>query len=174
MKFDIEGPFELPRKDSGLIDSSSESKREYWEWIEESCPGLPDACGCYVFSVRASRGSLPWYVGKAERQTFKKETLSPHKIVHINSIVSERKGKPEFFFLPQLTVANKYRKPTNSKRPAIQELESLLIGMALNRNNDLLNVSGTKWLNQLTVTGFLNDRMSKGGPAKKLRDLFKT
>ena len=105
MKFDIEGPFVLPRKDSGLIDSSSKSKREYWEWIEESCPGLPDACGCYVFSVRASKGSLPWYVGKAERQTFKKETLSSHKIVNINSIVSERKGKPELFFLPQLTAS---------------------------------------------------------------------
>ena len=175
MKFRVEGPFELPREDSGLmIDSSPESKSEYWEGIEESCPGLPDACGCYVFTVIASRGSLPWYVGKTERQTFKKESLNYHKLDHFNKVISKRKGRPALFFLPQLTAANKYRKPTNTKRPAIQELESLLIGMALNRNNDLLNVSGTKWLNQLTVTGFLNDRMSKSGPGKQLRDLFKT
>ena len=171
MKFDVKGPFELPREDSDRIDASSESKREYWEWIEESCPGLPDACGCYVFTV----GSLPWYVGKTERQTFKKESLNYHKLDHFNKVISKRKkGRPALFFLPQLTAANRYRKPTNTKRPAIQELESLLIGMALNRNNDLQNVSGTKWLNQLTVTGFLNDRMSPRGPAKKLRDLFNT
>lgn len=162
----------MPRTDSGLIDSSPESKREYWEGIEESCPGLPDACGCYVFSVRASRGSLPWYVGKAEKRTFREESLAHHKLTHFNTVISERKGKPALFFLPQVTATTgKYSKSKSSE--AIQELESLLIGMALKRNNDLLNVSGTKWLNQLTVTGFLNDRMSKSGPAKELRDLFK-
>ena len=175
MKFDIEGPFELPRTDSGLIDSSTESKREYWEGIEESCPGLPDACGCYVFSVRASRGSLPWYVGKAEKRTFRKESLDYHKLDHFNTVISERKGKPELFFLPQVTATTgKYSKSKSSESRAIRELESWLIGMALNRNEKLRNIAGTKWLHQLTVTGFLNDRMSKGGPAKELRDLFKT
>ena len=171
MKFDVKGPFELPRTDSGLIDSSAESKREYWKGIEESCSGLPDACGCYVFTVIASNGSLPWYVGKVEKRTFREESLAHHKLTHFNKVISERRrGKPALFFLPQVTATGKYSKSKSSK--AIQELESLLIGMALNRNNDLLNVSGTK-RHQLIVTGFLNDG-KKGGPAKKLRDLFNT
>ena len=175
MKFHVEGPFELPRKDSGLIDSSPESKREYWEGIEESCPGLPDACGCYVFTVIASRGSLPWYVGKVEKRTFRKESLAHHKLTHFNTVISERKGKPALFFLPQVTATTgKYSKSKSSESRAIRELESWLIGMALNRNEKLRNVAGTRWAGQLKVTGFLNDRKSKGGPAKKLRDLFNT
>lgn len=172
MKFRVEGPFELPRESSGLrIDSSPESKRKYWEGIEESCPGLPDACGCYVFTVIASNGSLPWYVGKVEKRTFKKESFDYHKLDHFNKVISKQKGRPALFFLPQVTATGKYSK---SKSRAIQELESWLIGMALNRNEKLQNVAGTRLARQLKVTGFLNDRKSKGGPAKKLRDLFKT
>ena len=174
MKFHVEGPFELPRA-NGLIDSSRAAKRKYWDNIEADSPGLPDACGCYVFTVIASRGSLPWYVGKAEKRTFRKESLDYHKLDHFNKVISKRKGKPALFFLPQVTATtDKYSKPKSSKSRAIRELESWLIGMALNRNEKLRNVAGTKWLNQLTVTGFLNDRMSKSGPGKELRDLFNT
>ena len=175
MKFHVEGPFELPRA-NGLIDSSCAAKRKYWDNIEADSPGLPDACGCYVFTVIASRGSLPWYVGKVEKRTFREESLAHHKLTHFNTVISDRsKGKPVLFFLPQVTATTgKYSKSKSSKSPAIRELESWLIGMALNRNEKLRNVAGTKWPGQLKVTGFLNNRKSKGGPAKKLRDLFNT
>ena len=93
MRFEIEGPFELGRTPAGLIDSSAVARREYWDWVEEFVPRLPDACGCYIFSIKASRGSLPWYIGKAERQSFRKECLTPHKIVHFNNVIAGRKGK---------------------------------------------------------------------------------
>ena len=133
MKFNIQGPFELDRY-KGLIDSSAEARRDYWEWVDEDMPGLPDACGCYVFAIKASRGTLPWYIGKAEKQPFKKECLSHHKINHFNNAIAERRGCPVIFFIPQLTNSGSFRKPTVSTRKAITELESLLIGMALSRN----------------------------------------
>lgn len=172
MLFEVEGPFPLYRTEAGLVDASALARRYYWDWIEENVPGLPTACGCYIFSIRASRGSLPWYVGKAERQSFQRECLTPHKIVHFNNALAGRKGKPELFFIPQVTPAGKYRSPTSSKRPAIKELESLLIGMAINRNPSLLNVAGTKWLEQIAVEGFLNTKKARSGGAKRLRELF--
>ena len=87
MRFEIEGPFELGRTSAGIIDSSAVARREDWDWVEEFVPRLPDACGCYIFSIKASRGSLPWYIGKAERQSFRKECLTPHKIVHFNNVI---------------------------------------------------------------------------------------
>ncbi|ODB84905.1 hypothetical protein A3194_14155 [Candidatus Thiodiazotropha endoloripes] len=172
MRFQVEGPFELDRNEKGLIDSTASTRRAYWDWVEEFSPELPDACGCYIFSIRASRGSLPWYIGKAERQTFRKECLSAHKIVHFNNVVVGRKGKPELFFLPQITGAGRYRSPTTTQRRAIQELESLLIGMAIQRNPKLSNIAGTKWLQNLTVDGFLNSLKTRSGAAKELRTLF--
>lgn len=172
MRFQVAGPFPLYRTEAGLVDSSALARRYYWDWIEENAPGLSSACGCYIFSIRASRGSLPWYIGKAERQSFQKECLTPHKVVHFNNALAGRKGKPELFFIPQVTRAGKYRAPTSSRRPAIRELESLLIGMAMNRNPDLLNIAGTKWLQQITVEGFLNTKKARSGASKQLRDLF--
>lgn len=134
MRFQVEGPFRLYRTDAGLVDSSALARRYYWDWVEEHMPGLPDACGCYIFAIRAPRGSLPWCVGKAERQSFRHECLTPHKIVHFNNALAGRKAKPELFFIPQVTPSGQYRSPTSSRRPAIRELESLLIGMAINRN----------------------------------------
>ena len=172
MRFEVQGPFELYRTKAGLVDTDATTRRYYWEWVEESIPGLSEACGCYIFAIQASRGILPWYVGKAERQSFRKECLSPHKINHFNNAIAGRKGKPILFFLPQLTNKGAYRSPTTTKRPAIKELESLLIGMALSRNRRLLNGLGTKWMQQLTVEGFLNSNKAKGGPPSDLRKLL--
>ncbi|MEW8266494.1 MAG: hypothetical protein AB2731_10155 [Candidatus Thiodiazotropha sp.] len=74
-------------------------------------------------------------------------------------------------FSPQLTRKGAYRSPTTTKRPGIQELESLIIGMALSRNPKLMNTQGIKWLQQLTVDGFLNSK-SKNGSAAELRKLL--
>ncbi|MCU7929089.1 MAG: hypothetical protein KZQ97_22020 [Candidatus Thiodiazotropha sp. (ex Dulcina madagascariensis)] len=172
MKFEVEGPFELNRTKKGLINTDATTRRYYWEWVDENVSGLSEACGCYIFAIQASRGTLPWYVGKAEKQPFRKECFSPHKINHFNNAIAGRKGKPVLFFIPQVTNNNKYRNPTTTKRLAIQELESLLMGMALSRNPNLLNAQGTKWIQQLTVKGFLNSNKAKGGPAAALREML--
>ena len=74
MLFDIAGPFKLPRikGDVKFIDRSAEAKQEFWDRVDASYPGLRNACGVYVMTI----GSRPWYVGKAERQSFGKECLA--------------------------------------------------------------------------------------------------
>ena len=173
MRFDVYGSYELERTRNGLIASTAEDRREYWEWVDGDMPGLPEACGCYIFAIQASRGTLPWYIGKAERQSFVKECFSPHKVNHFNNAIVGRKGKPVLFFLPQLTRRGKFRKPTTSVRKGITELESLLIGMAISRNPSILNTRGTRMLKKLTVEGFINsNRKAKGGAAGALRKVL--
>lgn len=167
MRFEVRGPFELDRNTNGLIASSAEDKHLYWEWVDDHVPGLSQACGCYIFAIKASRGTLPWYVGKAERQTFAKECFSSHKIVHFNNAIAGRKGKPVIMFIPQLTKTGNFRKPTSTPRKAISELESLLIGMAISRNPKILNTRGTRMLRELTVEGFINSERGKGGSAAR-------
>lgn len=173
MHFEIHGPFDLERNHKSLIDNSAESKREFWDYVDEVELKLPKACGCYVFAVKASRGTLPWYVGKAEKRSFDRECLSAHKINHFNNVVAGRKGIPVLFLLPQVTKNGTFRKPTKSKRPAISALESLLIGMAMSRNRRMVNIKGTKMARNLQVEGFLNTpRRAKGGPAGHLRKVL--
>lgn len=173
MRFDVYGPYEIERTQKGLIASTARDRSEFWEWVEDDIPGLPGACGCYIFAIQASRGTLPWYIGKAERQSFKNECFSLHKINHFNNAIVGRKGIPVLFFLPQLTNNDKFRKPTTSVRKAISELESLLLGMAISRNPGILNAKGTRMLKELTVEGFINSsRRAKGGAAGALRKVL--
>ncbi len=170
MRFDIYGPYELERMRGGLIASTADARRQYWERIDGEIPGLSGACGCYVFGIQASRGTLPWYVGKAEKQSFSKECFSAHKINHFNSATVGRRGKPVLFLLPKVAQTGKFLKPTTSVRKAIPELESLLIGMAVARNSRLLNTKGTRMLRELKVEGLINsDRKAQGGAAGALR-----
>jgi len=172
--FEIEGPFELYRTEHGLIDASAATKRLYWEWVDEYQEGLSDACGCYIFVIKASGTAVPWYVGKAEKQSFRKECFAPHKINHYNNAVaSRRRGKPQLYFVPQVTKRGKYRKPTSSKRPAIAQLETLLLGMAISANPEILNTHGTKWFQSLTVDGLVNSSMRRGGASRELRRILK-
>jgi hypothetical protein len=173
MRFDIHGPFELDRSRNGLIAASANDRRDFWGWVDEHVPGLSGACGCYVFAIQASRGTLPWYVGKAERQSFSRECLTSHKINHFNNAIAGRRGKPILVFLPQLTKKGNFRKPTTTTRRAISELESFLIGMAISRNPKILNTKGTRMLRELTVEGFLNsDRGKSGISARTLRGIL--
>ena len=170
MKFDIHGPFRLERNENGLVDPTAAERREYWERVDSDVSGLSNGCGCYVFTINAGRGRLPWYVGKAERQSFKQECFSPHKIDHYSNPIGKRKGMPELFFLPQLTRKGKFRKPTkgNNGRKAIVALESLLIGTAYARNPNLLNIKGVKMYRELEVAGFLNSNAKKNALGAKL------
>jgi hypothetical protein len=82
------GPIELPRDDGGLIFIDPDIARSIWKEADESEPGLSKACGCYVYAIRAGRGIMPWYVGKAVKQTFDRECLTDHKLVRYNSVLS--------------------------------------------------------------------------------------
>jgi len=171
MKFAVYGPFRLSRKRKGVIADDSGEIREFWEYVDDWVPSLPDAIGCYVFCVN----SKPWYIGKTVK-SFRRECYTDAKLKMYNRAYDKiKKGVPKLFFLAQETPAgNNFRKARkNRKSLLIDNLELMLIGMALETNPSLLNVKDTRWQKNLEVKGFLRSKHSLGGEdAKQLRKMF--
>lgn len=171
MRYAIFGPFIIPRN-GVLIDRSLKARRKFWLEVEHATSeDLPDACGCYVFAVRASKGIIPWYVGLTEKRTFRKECLGSHQVGNYNDVLAQKeKAQPLLYLLAKQTPKGRNRKPSKTMQRDIQFLESYLIGHGLNKNQKLLNQKKTKFLKSLCVPGILNsDKGHPGKPAKSLR-----
>jgi len=169
--YQIFGPFELPQTSSHNRLDDKKIKKDFWDQVELEVDGLPNACGCYIFAVRAGKGALPWYVGKASRQSFKQECLQSHKLVKYNEILNKRRGTPLLFLISKVTPTGKFSSKSNSKNgyPDIDFLERLFIGMSLNRNKELLNLKDTKLYSQITVPGILNSKSNSTKSSKELK-----
>ena len=166
MRYEVFGEFDVPRT-KRLVDKSPQALRAFWEQASGSNPGLADAVGCYVFCI----GKKPWYVGLAERQTFRRECFQPHKLVAYASAMSKVKtGKPKLILLAKMTPKGKFAKPGVNGHRATRFLEDLLIGMALSRNPKLENARGTKFMKQMVVPGVLNTPQGKSA-AKSVKAL---
>ena len=164
MQFEVFGPFELPRQRSGLVDVSRDAKRKLIDDLESKRIGLSQAHGCYVFGTASGRGTLPWYVGKAERLSFIREVLSPSKLVHYNDVLGDRnRGKPVLYLIARITPKGRFCRPTSNR--TVQYLETLLIGICIRRNADLRNSKDTKLLRELKVRGIFNTDLGHPGHA---------
>jgi hypothetical protein len=117
--------------------------------------GLGSDIGVYVFAMQAGKGIRPWYVGKTTK-SFASECFTDNKLLKYNDVVPG-KGRP---FLYLLTLSSKVNKR------AIEELESLMIGVALQKNPALLNLAKTKQY-EVIVHGVVNS--SAGAPTKEAR-----
>jgi hypothetical protein len=156
MKFTVHGPFEVPR-DNGLIDTRAVAKRTFWENVDAGVDGLSNACGVYVFVIRARRGSLPWYVGLTTTRDFGAESLGLHQTNHYNHALGRKIGvRPELYFLAKQTPTGRFAKPSQNSHSDIEFLETLMFGVALNRNPDLRNSKNTRFLKNIVVPGILN------------------
>ena len=103
---------------------------EFWETTGH----IADKRGCYIFSMKVGRGELPFYVGKAAKQSFRKECFSFHKLAsHYNRILGNNKGAPYLCFVVQKKSKGKW------SQTAIDEIEELLIARAAARNPRLSN-----------------------------------
>jgi hypothetical protein len=63
----------------------------------------------------------------------------------------------------------RFSKPTKSGYRDIDFLETMLIGMALERNRELMNVKKTKLLRELIVPGIINNPPQR--PSRPALDL---
>jgi len=180
MKFEIHGPFELPL--DGTVQSNKKVRADFVDQTSASeykkgSTALSSACGCYVFAIRAGRGILPWYVGKAERTPFGKECLTDRNINTYNLLLKNRAGTPLMYLLAEMTGGGKFAKTTskttNVGTTPIDFLETMLIRMAIKRNKDLTNIGKTKMVRELEVVGLMNTkRLARGGVASELRRVF--
>lgn len=171
MNFEIHGPFDLP-KANGLVDKAAKSKKAFWATVEKLSPGVPDACGCYVYVVKARRGSLPWYVGITTKRTFRAEALGAHQLNHYNPAVAQKVGvTPQLFFLVKKTLHGRFAKPSSNPHRDIEFLEKFMFGVALNRNESLSNSKNTRFLKSMIVPGVLNTpRRKPKAPEKALKN----
>ncbi len=158
----------IPKQANGLVASDKTSLNIFWEQLDDALGDeLSAGIGCYIFSIRAGKGVLPWYVGLAEKQSFRKECFTHHKITHYNNAIAARKGTPLLTLVAKYTPGGKLVRPTGGGHRDVQHLETMLIGNCLGRNDKLLNVKDTKLLREMVVPGLLNS--PKGKPSATVR-----
>src|SRR5690242_8288241 len=99
VEFTVKGPYDVPVK---VIGSTAKfvDKDLLGALLTQSEGALAKA-GCYVFSVRASRGSIPVYVGKASRNIFK-EAFNDRNCNNLAQYLSARqRGKLQITIVHQ-------------------------------------------------------------------------
>jgi hypothetical protein len=157
-------PFPIPRGSNGLI--SSQELTEYWVRLDEALGDkVSESVGCYIFSIRSGRGCLPWYVGRAEKQSFRRECFAPHKLNHYNNAIGGRKGTPLLTLIAKYTSGTRLVGPTGKLHSDIRRLETILIANALSRNPQLRNIHDAALLRKMHVAGLLNAKPGKPAAA---------
>jgi hypothetical protein len=125
-----------------------------------------------VHVLRAGKGARPWYVGKAELQSFKAECFTDNKIKKYAFAEETQKGTPLLYFYARVTAGKKvFSKPSKSSHKDIPYLEKLLIASALRRNPKLINIKDTDLLKKLCVPGLLNGQ--QGALDRSAREIRK-
>nr|WP_199045497.1 hypothetical protein [Dyella sp. ASV24] len=169
MRFDVAGPFEIPRHGKKR-NITKESLVQLSAQMEEREEGLSESCGCYVFAKRAGGGITPWYVGQACKRPMLKEALNPDNITKYNGVLDDDKGTPLLFVIPARTRGGKLRKRPASEKgglPSITFLEKWLIAAAIEKNPDLVNNKETRFLRDLHVVGIFNPKQGESTTASK-------
>jgi len=157
MQYENFGPFEMPVDKRGDFHiGDNEAAKLFFRAVDAELPGLSKACGCYVFAMRSARGTTPWYVGKADRTTFGTECFNARNRLTYFNHTRERKGTPLLFLVARMTPKGRFAKPYMNGTADVDFVESSLIGAALARNPDLLNVKKTLLFKSLKVPGFIN------------------
>lgn len=170
MNFTIHGGYEIPRDNNRIITRDQRRRKAFWEEIEDDIAGLSTACGCYIVTIRG----IPWYVGSAQRQDFKHECLTPHKLNQYDAALTKSQGCPHIYFVARRTPQGRFCRTTSGGYRDVGFLESTFIGMALQRNDKLQNIRGTSLLKDLHVAGFVNSRPGEGRAfaVRKLRSVL--
>jgi hypothetical protein len=161
MKFYPYESVEIPKKANGLVNAEKEAMQDFWSEVNENEDNLDEGIGCYIFSIRAGKGVLPWYVGLAEKQTFRKECFTSHKLNHYNDAIAKRKGTPLLTLIAKHTPNGKLVRPSGVMHRDIQFLEAMLISNCVSRNSSLYNVRDTKLLREMVVPGLINTPQGK-------------
>ena len=178
MIFKTYGPFKIPKTSSGrLIDDTA--LEAFWNdsvgGEHTGHIGLPDAVGCYIFSIRKRGGGpRPWYVGMTEKQKFRNECFCYDKWKHFNKALDENRGTPFLTLIAKHTENGRFSRPSKNEHKDIQFLETYLIGLAIRCNPELKNKKHTKFLREMRVPGILNTPAGHPTiPVSKLMELLK-
>jgi hypothetical protein len=172
MRYAVYGPFWTPKTEA---KARGEDLRGFWDDMETFEPGLPRAIGIYVFSTCHGGNYTPWYVGKTNARTgFRGEIFQDHKLGHYVSASERKKGYPAIHLIAKLEPSrpNFARASARSGRE-IDELETVMIGMALRANRDVRNAKKTWFNKNCFVPGIIGDPVM-GRPTEAMMSLRNT
>ena len=157
-RFVVEGPFKVPvYEGKGGRTITDENVRDFWATHAD----YRARRGCYVFAMRAGKGSTPGYVGMATKG-FKTEVFAPHKLTRYQQFLADyAKGTPVLFFVVEPAAKG----APNLKQ--IRDLERFLIQVGVAANADLLNIKGTK-AEEWGIAGVLRGGVGKPSQSAKL------
>lgn len=174
MNFFPHTSIEIPRHENGLIAADKKSLGDFRSRVDiELQQYLSGSIGCYIFSIRVGPGALPWYVGLAEKQSFRRECFAAHKLNHYNMAIAGRRGTPCLTLIAKYTPSQRLVFPNGSEHRDIQFLETMLISTCLRRNGELYNIRDTKLLREMVVPGLVNTPQGKAyGSVSEFRDLI--
>ena len=147
---------EILKQENGLIANDRDSINWFWSQAEDIAEGLSQAIGVYIFSIRAGKGNLPWYIGKAEKRGFIQECFQHHKLTHYNNSIANRKGTPLLTLVPKFTQNEHLAQPNGSSHADISTLEKILIGTCIQKNSELTNIRDTKFHHEMILPGYVN------------------
>ncbi|MDE0130049.1 MAG: hypothetical protein OXQ86_10845 [Gammaproteobacteria bacterium] len=173
MYYKIFGPYEIPmHKGEFKKRIDKEDINEFWRSVD---PGLEDACGVYIFSIEKNSKEKPWYVGKAQNQSFSRECFTHHKIVQYHEALELSKGTPMMYFLARM-MKDKRRlsRPSTAKtgHAEIDYVEQMFITMGYQKNTAIRNKQGTRKARDLVIEGFYNNQDRRRKAVKELYGLF--
>lgn len=171
--YETYGPFSLERDGNKF---RKEALSKLWEDLDADHPGLSGAIGVYVLAVRAKKDSAlkPWYVGKTDRQSFKKRFNQ--QLPRFSDVLDYAKyGTPHVFLLARLTPNRKdFKRPTSKVLTSNDELETMLIASCLKQNERLVNAMKVKHAKEIVVPGYMNNAQGKlTGSASELNRMMK-
>jgi hypothetical protein len=181
LRFAPLGPFKVPfikgkrRLDFDFardaVFSSAESVAEQDMNID-----IYSAIGCYVFCLKPSVRTYPYYVGQACKQTlYSRVFQTSDKPTKYNEILDEcgyERGTAQIFLLPLLTRSGRLAKLGSNGR-AINNAEHTLIGLARAANYDLWNVKHRTGMDSFTIDGAFNSDGKSKGSAKNFKEVLR-
>jgi len=138
VELEVFGPFELSVKKIGGTRVVEMTRKELIELAHRRYPrhNFAAKSGCYVFALRSGRGSMPYYVGKAQAQELCREALTSDKLNKYHLQLAKKSGTPILFFVASA-------RPGDNKLPAsvVNELERELIDACCLANPEgILNI----------------------------------
>lgn len=162
-KFKPFGPFEVKFGNMpGGKSIAKEHLKNFWTITDEPNK-IKSAKGVYIFGMRVTQTILPCYIGMTNN-SFEKECFTDRNIITYNGeiIRYKRKYKPFIFFLV-------YQQGKNIKisKKVIQELETYLINLAVEKNSELANTRGIKNIDRFEIVDIGGSGKGRGAPTKE-------
>ena len=177
MRYTVHGPYDIgvDKDQEDVIDKGD--IKDLWEQVGGE---LQNACGVYLFGMHGlgkngiAGKNLPWYVGKAEKQTFKQECFTGRNTNTFNKILTKykKKGKP-FLYLLARKEHGEYSEPAaNKPYRDVGLVEEMFIQLSLSINNDLVNKSTTIMAKRTSIRGLLNTAKYRSKDVDHFKSMF--